>query len=205
MKIKIWIGVAIGCLTLVSARADIAEEHTLELTSQSAIGLRVYQANQKTFLWSVKINNVAQSIQGYAPFMYWTNSNRAGSIRQTFAAFDETRVRARIPAREVEILKRVADEYRLPADQRALLFGIRVLENGRLGSGIEMGVGQEQPDHRARRYAGNWRKSLRLQAKWAAGTIQKNFTGDLASFAKRWCPVNAEAWAVTMLQILGEK
>ena len=118
------------------------------------------------------------------------------------AQFDESRVRARLPAQELAILKRVADKYRLTPDQRALLYGTRILENGRLGSGIEMGVGQEQPGHRARRYAGNWRKSLELQAIHAAGTIKRRYRGDLQAYARRWCPRKAAAWAGTMRELL---
>jgi hypothetical protein len=91
----------------------------------------------------------------------------------------------RIPEQDRAILSEVAQEYRLTPDQRRLLFAIRLAENG--GPGREMGV--LTPG--AMRYRGDHTKSLRLQAKWAAGTIQKRYTGDLEAFAQRWCPVES--------------
>jgi hypothetical protein len=117
---------------------------------------------------------------------------------------ERLRVERRLPADEIDILRQVAREYKLTAAQRRLLYGIRVLENGRRGSGIEMGVGQEQDGHRARRHAGNWRRSLLTQARWAAGTIKRRYTGDLNKFAAQYCPRNAETWAVIMRQLIGD-
>jgi hypothetical protein len=97
-----------------------------------------------------------------------------------------------IPAREVDILLSVGREYGLEGDALKLLLVIRKIENG--APGIEMGVASNFPGHAARRYAGNFEKSLRLQAQWAAGTIQKRYTGDLETFAKRYCPPKWQHW-----------
>ena len=91
----------------------------------------------------------------------------------------------RIPEQDRAILHAVAQEYRLTSAQRRLLFAIRLAENG--PAGVEMGVLVP----RAQRFAGNHAKSLHCQARWAAGTIRKRFTGDLQAFAVRWCPENA--------------
>jgi hypothetical protein len=62
------------------ARADIAEPQVLELTQQSAPALRVYQANRKTFSWTVKQNGQKANLTGYTPWMYIAASNRSSSI-----------------------------------------------------------------------------------------------------------------------------
>lgn len=97
-----------------------------------------------------------------------------------------------LPAHEVKILRRVAQEYGLDGDKLKLLLAIRKVENG--GPGLEMGVASDFPRHRARRYANDSAKSLRVQAQWAAGTIRKHYTGDLKAFAKRYCPPKWEHW-----------
>ena len=88
----------------------------------------------------------------------------------------------RLPAKELKILSKVGREYGLAGESLRLLFVIRVVENG--GPGREMGV----LTPKAQRFKGDFEKSLELQAQWAAGTIKRRFTGDLASFAERWCP-----------------
>lgn len=95
---------------------------------------------------------------------------------------------------ETAILKQVSRECKLTHEQEKLLFAIRKVENGRLGGGIEFGVGQDFKTHPAKRYAGRPEASLRLQAQWAAGTIKKRYKGDLTEFAKRYCPKNAHNW-----------
>ena len=90
----------------------------------------------------------------------------------------------RIPPEDRSILYRAASEYGLQGEARRLLFAIYLAEQGTPGR--EMGVLRP----RAQRFAGDHAKSLRLQARWAAGTIRKRFTGDLAAFAARWCPEN---------------
>jgi hypothetical protein len=97
-----------------------------------------------------------------------------------------------LPANEEKILLDVARQCKLTADQTRLLLTIRKIENGR--SGLELGVGDGIKGHPARRYAGDFEKSLRLQAEWASGTIQKRYNGDLESFAKRYCPPNWKIW-----------
>lgn len=91
----------------------------------------------------------------------------------------------RIPEADRAILARVAAEYRLTAEQRRLLYAIRLAEAG--GPGREMGVLVPA----AQRCKGDHKKSLDLQARWAAGTIRKRYTGDLEAFAERWAPVGA--------------
>lgn len=98
-----------------------------------------------------------------------------------------------LPAREVDILRGVGRDYGLSGDALRLLFAIRLTENGR--PGVEMGVASDFPGHRARRYEGDFEKSLRVQAMWAAGTIKKHYTGDLKAFAKRYCPPNWKRWS----------
>lgn len=98
-----------------------------------------------------------------------------------------------MPTREVKILLDVGKDYGLSDDALKLLLVIRKIENG--GTGIEMGVGSNIPNHRARRYAGNLDSSLRVQAQWAAGTIRKHYSGDLDAFAKRYCPPKWKHWS----------
>lgn len=97
-----------------------------------------------------------------------------------------------LPAPEVAILFSVGREYDLSGDALKLLFVIRKIENG--PPGLEMGVASNFPQHRARRFAGNPAESLRIQARWAAGTIRKHFTGDLSGFARKYCPPKWEHW-----------
>jgi hypothetical protein len=99
----------------------------------------------------------------------------------------------RIPEADRAILSEVAQEYRLKGESKHLLFAIYLAEGNEkdrargLLDGREMGVLEPA----ARRYHGNHAQSLRLQAKWAAGTIQKRYTGDLEAFARRWAPVES--------------
>jgi len=117
------------------------------------------------------------------------------------------------PDVEVAIISRVAREYQLTPEETRLLFTIRRLENSGAkritpdghhidgnDNGMEFGVGDGIPSHPARRYRGNFKRSLRLQAQWAAGTIQKHYDGNIATFAKRWCPVNHQWWSVTAIE-----
>jgi hypothetical protein len=98
-----------------------------------------------------------------------------------------------LPAPEMAILLSVGREYNLSGNALKLLFVIRKIENG--PPGVEMGVASNFPKHRARRFAGNHSESLRIQARWAAGTIRKHYNGDLAQFARRYCPPRWEHWA----------
>lgn len=81
------------------------------------------------------------------------------------------------------IINQVADEYNLQGDARKLLGSIRKVEQGRQGR--EFGVLEPE----AMRFEnGDPVQSFITQARWAAGTIKKRFTGDLESFANRWAP-----------------
>lgn len=91
----------------------------------------------------------------------------------------------RIPAADRAILARVAAEYQLFDKSEQLLRAIYLAERG--GPGREMGVLTPA----AQRLKGDHAKSLELQARWAAGTIKRRYTGDLAAFAARWAPVGA--------------
>lgn len=90
-----------------------------------------------------------------------------------------------IPEDDRAILSAVAIEYHLTGEERRILYAIRLVENGQAGR--EMGV----LTPRAMRYKGNHAKSLRCQARWAAGTIRRRYAGDLSSFADIWAPVGA--------------
>lgn len=96
----------------------------------------------------------------------------------------------RLPTWEVEVIRSVAEEYNLKGIRLRLLMAIRLQENG--GTGIEMGIGDGDKGHVARRHTGDPRASLELQCRWAAGTIQKRFKGPLRPFARRY----AEDWRV---------
>ena len=97
-----------------------------------------------------------------------------------------------LPARERQIIKAVADDYKLNPDQTRLLYVIRKIEHGKQGR--EFGI--LHPD--AMRYAGkpvtetNAVLSFTLQAEWAAGTVKKRYSGDLLAFANRYCPIGAK-------------
>ena len=98
-----------------------------------------------------------------------------------------------MPDREVRILCGVAEEYGLSAGGLKLLLTIRRIENGR--PGLELGVGSNHPRHPARRFARNPDRSLRVQARWAAGTIRLRYTGDIDAFAMNYCPPQWQHWA----------
>ena len=98
-----------------------------------------------------------------------------------------------LPTREWAMLRQVAAEYGLTAEQTWLLAAIRLHENGR--PGLEFGVGGPMDSgHKAHRYQDGIR-SFRVQCAWAAGTIKKRHTGNLAVFAKRYNPYHSATWA----------
>ena len=98
-----------------------------------------------------------------------------------------------LPAHEWTMLRQVASEYGLSTEETWLLAAIRIHENGR--PGLEFGVGGPMDSgHKAHRYRDGI-KSFRVQCAWAAGTIKRRYTGDLAAFAKRYNPYHATAWA----------
>lgn len=108
------------------------------------------------------------------------------------APIRESDIAKALPDREVGILLDVGREYGLSGDALKLLLVIRKIENG--GPGLEMGVGSNISGHRARRYAGQPDLSLRTQARWAAGTIRSRYTGNLETFARRYCPPKWSHW-----------
>ena len=100
-----------------------------------------------------------------------------------------------LTASEIKIMEHVAKEYQLSQEETRLLFAIRKTENG--AQGLEFGIGQGDPGHKARRYKNrSAARSMLVQARWAAGTIKKRYNGRVEEFAKIYCPENAEAWTM---------
>ena len=95
-------------------------------------------------------------------------------------------------SQEEVVIRRVAREYSLSVEETRLLLAIRKFENGR--TGLEFGVGQDYPRHRARRYPKDPLRSLEVQARWAAGTIKRRYKGDLRAFARIYCPHAPLTW-----------
>ena len=62
------------------ALADPPQAVTVDFDGGRAPALQVYQANYKTFLWSVKNGISAVDLTGYSPLMYWTTSNSALTV-----------------------------------------------------------------------------------------------------------------------------
>ena len=105
-----------------------------------------------------------------------------------------------LPAHEWTMLRQVAAEYGLSTEETWLLAAIRIHENGR--PGLEFGVGGPMDSgHKAHRYRDGIR-SFRVQCAWAAGTIKKRYTGDIAVFAKRYNPYHATDWARNVAAII---
>ena len=107
---------------------------------------------------------------------------------------------ATLPTREWAMLRQVAAEYGLSAEETWLLAAIRLHENGR--PGLEFGVGGPMDSgHRAHRYRDGI-KSFRVQCAWAAGTIRKRYTGDLLAFGKRYNPYHAATWTQNVATVI---
>ena len=105
-----------------------------------------------------------------------------------------------LPAQEWSMLRQVAAEYGLTTEKTWLLAAIRIHENGR--PGLEFGVGGPMDSgHKAHRYRDGV-KSFRVQCAWAAGTIKKRYTGDIAVLAKRYNPYHATAWAKNVTAVI---
>ena len=105
-----------------------------------------------------------------------------------------------LPAREWTMLRQVAAEYRLSAEETWLLAAIRLHENGR--AGLEFGVGGPMDSgHKAHRYQDGI-KSFRVQCAWAAATIRNRYTGDLAAFGRRYNPHHAKAWTKSVASVI---
>lgn len=117
----------------------------------------------------------------------WRSAKLAAVVYATLAlggiAHGANHVFLLIPEADRAILASVAGQYGLQGESRGLLFAIYLAERGTPGR--EMGVMLP----RAQRHKGDHAQSLRLQAQYAAGTIRRRYTGDLASFAARWCPL----------------
>ena len=105
-----------------------------------------------------------------------------------------------LPAQEWRMLRQVAAEYGLNAEETWLLAAIRLHENGR--PGLEFGIGGPMNSgHKAHRYRDGI-KSFRVQCAWAAGTIKRRYTGDLVAFGRRYNPLNAAKWSRNVAQII---
>ena len=124
--------------------------------------------------------------------------------------FVETNLRylSYFPMIEVAIISKTAEKYKLTQLETDLLFAIRRVENSGClridefgkhvegaANGMQFGAGDCYPDHAARRHAGNFEASLKLQSEWAAGTIVKRYRGKgIEVFAKQWCPPKDQQW-----------
>jgi hypothetical protein len=125
-----------------------------------------------------------------------------------------------LPLCEAQAIVKIAWDYGLTPEEIVLLAAIRKTENG--GDGLEFGVGQDCPGHKARRFAGKGSRaenaesaehgkpsplpsplkgegatnmeSFECQARWAAGTIARRYDGNMDRFAKRYCPKNPDNW-----------
>ena len=105
-----------------------------------------------------------------------------------------------LPTQEWRMLRQVAAEYGLNAEETWLLAAIRLHENGR--PGLEFGVGGPMDSgHKAHRYRDGV-KSFRVQCAWAAGTIRKRYTGDLLDFGKRYNPYHATTWTQNVATVI---
>ena len=105
-----------------------------------------------------------------------------------------------LPTHEWTMLRQIAAEYGLSAEGTWLLAAIRIHENGR--PGLEFGVGGPMDSgHKAHRYRDGI-NSFRVQCAWAAGTIKRRYTGDLAAFGKRYNPYRAATWTRNVAAII---
>ena len=101
---------------------------------------------------------------------------------------------------EWQMIRQIAVNYNLSEEGTWLLAAIRRYENGR--PGLEFGVGGPMDSgHRAHRHRDGV-KSFYVQGYWAAGTIRKHYTGDVAAFAKRYNPSNATKWASSVKALI---
>ena len=105
-----------------------------------------------------------------------------------------------IPASEWKMIRQIAVNYDLSDEATWLLAAIRRHENGR--PGLEFGVGGPMDSgHRAHRYRDGV-KSFYVQGYWAAGTIRKHYTGDIAAFGKRYNPLHAANWTTSVTSLV---
>lgn len=107
---------------------------------------------------------------------------------------------ALVPANEWRMIRQIAVNYDLDEESTWLLAAIRRHENGR--AGLEFGVGGPMNSgHPAHRYRDGV-KSFYLQGYWAAGTIRRHFTGDVAAFGRRYNPNHAAKWAKAVKSLI---
>lgn len=105
-----------------------------------------------------------------------------------------------IPASEWKMIRQIAVNYDLSDDATWLLAAVRRHENGR--PGLEFGVGGPMNSgHKAHRYRDGV-KSFYVQGYWAAGTIRKHYTGDVAAFGRRYNPANAPKWSASVTSLI---
>lgn len=116
---------------------------------------------------------------------------------------------------DYDIIIKVGKANGLSGMSLKILLAIRVLENG--PPGMEMGVGDGNPDHPGRRLSPekvggvknfSHQKSLSLQAEWAAGTIKKRFpTGKMplkdavTVLGQRYCEL-PEKWTNNIYELI---
>ena len=105
-----------------------------------------------------------------------------------------------LPVHEWTMLRQVATEYGLSSEETWLLAAIRLHENGR--PGLEFGIGGPMDSgHKAHRYRDGI-KSFHVQCAWAAGTIKRRYTGDLAAFGRRYNPYHAATWTRNVATVI---
>ena len=98
------------------------------------------------------------------------------------------------------MIRQIAVNCNLDEESTWLLAAIRRFENGR--PGLEFGVGGPMySGHKAHRHRDGV-KSFYVQGYWAAGTIRKHYRGNVAAFGRRYNPVNAAKWTVSVKTII---
>jgi hypothetical protein len=68
------------CMLSGGAFAAIDDPKSIDFTSQTQPALQVYQASEKSYLWTVRNAGQILDLSGYAPFMYWATSNTAQAV-----------------------------------------------------------------------------------------------------------------------------
>lgn len=117
----------------------------------------------------------------------------ASAAKSGAAAAPKAPKTSSLPAKEWKMIREVAVQYDLDEERTWLLASIRMLENGR--PGLEFGIGGKMNNgHPSHRYQDGV-KSFYVQAQWAAGTIRRNYKGDLYQLGKRYCPATSQLWA----------
>lgn len=90
-----------------------------------------------------------------------------------------------LPDKEIYLIGQISEKYELTQEQRLLLCAIRKHEHG--APGREFGVLSRV----AQKYSDGY-LSFIVQGEAAAQIILDSYTGDLASFSRRYAPVGAE-------------